>query len=51
MGFTSTEFKSFLSTNGIKQVVTAPYHPAANGLAEWAIQTFKYTVNKLEGTM
>ena len=51
VSFASTEFKSFLSTNGIKQVLTAPYHPASNGLAEWDVQTFKHTVNKLEGTM
>ena len=40
-----------LNSYGIKQVLTAPYHPASNGMAEWAIQTFKHTVNKLEGPM
>ena len=44
--FTSSQFKHFTSQNGIRHVTSAPYHPATNGLAERAVQTFKEYMKK-----
>ena len=46
--FTSEEFEQFLRMNSIKHVKTAPYHPASNGLAERAVQTFKESMKKMK---
>ena len=44
--FTSMEFQTFMKRNGIRHVRCAPYHPSSNGLAEWAVQTFKEAMKK-----
>ena len=44
--FTSEEFGSFASKNGIKLITSAPYHPSSNGAAERSVQTFKKHMEK-----
>ena len=39
--FTSTEFRQFLTTNGVKHILCSPYHPSSNGAAERLVQTVK----------
>ena len=41
--FVAEEF-SFLRSNGIKHIRSAPYHPASNGAVERFIQTFKQSM-------
>ena len=42
--FTSTEFAQFMEGNRIKHILSAPYHPSSNGLAERFVQTLKRTL-------
>ena len=47
--YTSSELTDFVEANGIQHINTVPYHPASNGLAERAVQTFKTCMKKLAG--
>ena len=42
----SSEFQQFLKTNGIRQSLSPPYHPATNGAAERTVQTVKMALKK-----
>ncbi|KAG7304583.1 hypothetical protein JYU34_011548 [Plutella xylostella] len=44
--FRSQEFEAFLSRNGIKHILIAPYHPSSNGAAENAVKTVKKVIKK-----
>lgn len=44
--FTSREFKRFTQEIGSRHVLTAPYHPSSNGLAERFVQTLKNALRK-----
>ena len=45
--FVSAEFESFLKTNGVKHLTSAPCHPASNALAERAVQIAKQGLKKV----
>ena len=51
--FCREEFQNFMRKNGVHHRKTAPYHPASNGLAERAVQTFKDGMKKMseEGSL
>ncbi|XP_054278392.1 uncharacterized protein K02A2.6-like [Macrosteles quadrilineatus] len=46
--FTSSDFKQFLSENGVVHKTTAPYHPSSNGQAERYVQTVKKSLRAME---
>ena len=45
--FVSEDFHAFVRCNGIRHITSAPYHPATNGLAERAVQTFKQALRSM----
>ncbi|KAG1941992.1 retrotransposable element [Pimephales promelas] len=45
--FTSREFEEFLRNNGVRHILSPPYHPATNGQAERVVQTFKKAWERL----
>ncbi|XP_065189626.1 uncharacterized protein K02A2.6-like [Sycon ciliatum] len=48
--FTSEEFKAFLRANDIVHTLTAPGHPATNGLAERYVGVFKQKLKEMGAT-
>ena len=48
--FTSDEFQKFLRENDILHILTAPGHPATNGLAERYVGEFKDKLGKIGDT-
>ena len=44
--FTSDEYETFMTSNSIRHIKSAPYHPSTNGLTEHAIQTLKGNLKK-----
>ena len=44
--FVSAEFDTFLKSNDIKHLTSAPYHPASNGLAERACTDSQERIEK-----
>jgi transposase InsO family protein len=50
--FASNEFSDFCRRNGVRHVLTPPYHPASNGLAERAVQSLKRSLKRQDnGTL
>ncbi|XP_029567815.1 uncharacterized protein K02A2.6-like, partial [Salmo trutta] len=47
--FTCDLFQEFMQRNGIRNVRSAPFHPASNGLAERAVQTLKEGLKRMTG--
>ena len=46
LSFTAHEITEFLEANEIRHKLSAPYHPATNGLAERAVQTVQQGINR-----
>ncbi|CDQ69802.1 unnamed protein product [Oncorhynchus mykiss] len=46
--FTSNDFEMFLKNNGVRHILSPPYHPASNRAAERAMQTFKKAWTRIE---
>ena len=46
--FTSQQFKDHMKSKNINHVLTPPYHPASNGLAEVAVGIVKNGLRKME---
>ena len=47
--FSSVEFATFLTRNGVKHIRSSPYHPSTNGLAERFIRTLKQAMKRSNG--
>ena len=44
--FVSSEFAHFMKENGVKHLLSAPYHPAINGIVERMVEMFKKAMMK-----
>lgn len=44
--FTSEDFQMFCRVNGIRHILTAPYHPASNGAADNSVFNIKSAIIK-----
>ena len=42
----SETMETFLKSNGIRHILSPPYHPASNGAAERTVQTVKFALKK-----
>ena len=42
--FTANKFSDFMKANGVKHILTVPYHPASISEAERFVQTFKHSL-------
>ena len=47
-GFVSAEMQQFFTRNGVRHIVSAPYHPSSNGQAERYVRTFKEMLRSLK---
>ena len=45
-GFISKELQKFTTANGIRHIISPPYHPVSNGAAERAVQVGKQALRK-----
>nr|XP_006817281.1 PREDICTED: uncharacterized protein K02A2.6-like [Saccoglossus kowalevskii] len=46
--FVSDEFTDFMKRNGIKHIISAPYHPSTNGFAERSVNSFKQALKSIK---
>ncbi|XP_058042036.1 uncharacterized protein K02A2.6-like, partial [Ahaetulla prasina] len=45
--FTATQFEGYLAEEGIRHVLSAPFHPATNGLAERFVRSAKEALSRI----
>ena len=48
--FSSTDFKNYMSSNGMLHRQVPPYYPSSNGLAENIVRSLKQALNKAHKT-
>ncbi|XP_058016881.1 uncharacterized protein K02A2.6-like, partial [Ahaetulla prasina] len=46
--FTATQFEEYLAEEGIRHALSAPFHPATNGLAERFVRSAKEALSRLK---